>query len=229
MVGPAIRQAVLAYLLLTFQAVLFVATTLALARVVGARASAAQIGAGRVARLKISGVQVDLGLLPGLSSVTMVGRAPDDTDDNPGSWRRLGLARRLIVLLGPWAVTLLIAVICLSPSRAFTSFARAVPQILFVLDTTPLVRGFLRVMASEPIFIVLGVVCAKLTAMNLLPLPSLAGGAALRELFGARKPPVKDEKDATPGVLPVVGGLVLFLYIAGRFAWGLIQALSSGA
>jgi hypothetical protein len=229
MVAPAIRLALLAYLLMTFQAALFVASTLVLMRAVGGRARAAQIGAGRVARFKIAGTQVDLGLIPGLSSVTLIGRAPDDTDDSPGSWRRLGLARRLIILLGPWVVTLSIAVLCLSPARALTSFMRAVPQILFVLDTTPLVRGFLRVMASDPVYVVLGVLCAKLTAMNLLPLPSLAGGAALQEIAAALRPATKTEKPATRGVWTVVGVLFVFFYIVGRFAWGLIKALSSGA
>lgn len=225
MQASALRTAILLYLAMLVQGSLFVLSTWAIAAALGGRATAANLGAPRVTRFKLAGNEIAIGLLPVLASVTLLGRGPADTYDGPGSFRRLGLAKRLTILLGPWVLTLLIAVLCLGPARAFASFANAFPQVLFVLDPTPLVRGFLRVLSAEPWSTAIGVLCAKLTAINLLPLAGLAGGAAIEEIAATFRPPVKPGDEAPRALWPVLSMLFVALFIGGRFAYGLIRAL----
>jgi hypothetical protein len=225
MQAPALYAAMLLYLALFAQASLFALSTWAIAAALGGRATAIHIGVPRVFRFKLAGSDIELGIVPIVASVTLLGRGPADTYDGPGSFRHLGLARRLAILLGPWLLTLLIAVLCLAPARAFTSFANAFPQILFVLDPTPLVRGFLRVLRTEPWFITVGVLCAKLTAMNLLPLSALAGGAALEEIAATFKPPAKPGDEAPRALWPILSMLFVIFFLGGRFVYGLIRAL----
>jgi membrane-associated protease RseP (regulator of RpoE activity) len=221
----AVREATLFYLALLAHALVFILSTWAITAALGGRAKAVHLGAPRVFRFKLAGSDIDLGLLPIVASVTLLGRGRADTYAGPGSFRRLGLARRLTILLGPWVLTLLVAVVCLGPARAFASFANAFHQVLFVLDTTPLVRGFLRVLRAEPWPSVVGVLCAKLTAMNLLPLAALAGGAALHEIAVTLKPPAKPEDEGPRAPWLIVSMLFVFLFIGGRFAYGLVRAL----
>lgn len=227
MQASALYVALLVYLALFVQGSLFVASTWALTALLGGRVKAVHLGVPRVFRFKRAGSDVELGFLPLASSVALVGRGPGDTYDGPGSFRRLGLARRLLILLGPWLLTLLIAVLCLGPGRAFTSFGRAFPQLLFGLDLTPLVRGFLRVLSSEPGYISVGVVFAKLTAMNLLPLATLAGGSAVQEIALTLRPPAKPGDEPPRALWSVVSMLFLMFYIGGRIVYGLVRALST--
>ncbi len=225
MQASAILAALLFYLAALAQTSLFVLSTWAITAAVGGRAKAVHLGFPRVVRFKLAGSDIELGLVPTVASVTLLGRGPGDTYDGPGSFRRLGLARRLAILLGPWLLTLLIAVLCLAPARAFASFANAFPQLLFVLDPTPLVRGFLRILRTEPWVITLGVLCAKSTAMNLLPLWTLAGGGALQEVAATFRPPAKPGDEAPRALWPVLSMLFAIFFIGGRFVYGLIRAL----
>jgi hypothetical protein len=225
MQAPAIHTAILLYLALFAQASLFVLSTWAITTALGGRATAVHIGTPRVFRFKLAGIDIELGLLPGVASVTLLGRGPVDTYDGPGSFRRLGLAKRLTIIVAPWLLTLLVAVLCLAPSRAFSSFANAFPQILFVLDPTPLVRGFLRLLRTEPISISVGVLFAKVAAMNLLPLLGLAGGAALQEIAATFRPPVKPGEEAPRALWTSISMLVILFFITGRFVYGFIRAL----
>jgi len=225
MQAPALQTAILLYLALFAQTSLFVLSTWAITTAVGGRATTVHLGTPRVFRFKLAGSDIELGLAPLAASVTLLGRGPIDTYDGPGSFRRLGLAKRLTIILGPWILTLLVAVLCLAPSRAFSSFANAFPQILFVLDPTPLVRGFLRVLRAEPLSITIGVLFAKLAAMNLLPLLGLAGGAALQEIAATFRPPVKPGEEAPRTPWTSISMLFILFFIGGRFAYGFIRAL----
>jgi len=225
MLASTLRAVILLYLALFAQASLFALSTWAITAALGGRATAARLGVLRVFRFKRAGSEVEIGLLPLSVSVTLLGRGPTDTYDGPDSFRRLGLGRRLAITLAPWALTLLVAVVCLAPARAFASFAHAFPQLLFVLDPTPLVRGFLRLVTAEPWFVVVGVLYAKVTAMNLLPLWTLAGGAALQEIAVTLRPPSKPEGEAPPAAWAVTSMLFLLFFIGGRFAYALVRAL----
>jgi hypothetical protein len=205
--------------------VVFVGSTLALSRALQARVRAVALGMPTVLSFTVATVKVAIGVLPLLAWVEFPGRAPGDPEEGLGTWRRLSLGARLALIVAPWIATLVLATLLLGPARAAGSFAHVVPQLLVVVDLTPLVRGFLHVLATERLAIVVGIVCAKATAFNLLPLASLAGGAVLRELAGAVRG--ASDRDAMPGVAwPVVSLLVLLVWVVGRLAWGLVDAVS---
>jgi membrane-associated protease RseP (regulator of RpoE activity) len=219
-----LRQALFLYLAGLVRVGVFVASTCALLAALGGRARGISVGLGRVIRFQAAGVKVQLGLLPFNGFVEIAGLAVGDVDRDPGSWSRLGLGRRLAVLAGPWLVTFALAVLCLGPARALTSSARAVPQMVLVLDTTPLVRAFLGVLAAEPFPIALGVVCAKTAAFNLLPLGTLAGGRLIHEIVQALRSSGQAAEDK-PSVLGFAASMIFLLYTAGHLAWGFLRAV----
>jgi membrane-associated protease RseP (regulator of RpoE activity) len=219
-----LRQTLFLYLAALIQTVIFVSSTYALLVTLGGRARGVSLGFVRVVRFNAVGVKVQLGLLPFGGSVEIAGLAPGDADDDPGSWRHLGLRRRLTVIAGPWLLTLALAVLCLGPARALRSAAHGVPQTLLVLDTTPLVRGFLGVLAAAPFSTALGVVCAKALALNLLPLGTLAGGRLVQEIIQASGFRGKATEDK-PSVLWHMASIIFLLYVAGRMAWGFFRAV----
>jgi hypothetical protein len=223
MASFGLRQAISLYLAMVVHLVLFVLPAWALLAAAGGRARRVSIGLVRVAGFPVAGVKVELGLLPITSFVDVVGMAPTDHDDEPGSWRTLSLLRRIAVLVAPWLLILVVAVLCLGPGRALTSAARAPSQLLLVLDTTPLIRGFFRVLAAEPFTVALGVLCAKSAPFNLLPFGSLAGGRVVQEIAGALRP-AKAEGDAKPSAFWFVTQAILTLYVAGRLLWGAFHA-----
>jgi membrane-associated protease RseP (regulator of RpoE activity) len=206
--------------------IVFVGSTLALARGIGARVSGLAVGMPIVLRREIRGLKVGLGLLPLTSYVRFSGMAPGDADRSPGSWRTLRLGARLLLIAGPWAVTLAIAVVCLGGERAVLSLAHAVPQLLVVVDLTPIVRGFIRLLVAEPFPVALGVLMAKATAFNLLPLEVLAGGRILSLVLGApRGAGTAGEEKASP-VWFIISGVLLILWVTGRLVWGLLHAFA---
>jgi membrane-associated protease RseP (regulator of RpoE activity) len=218
------RQALFLYLAALIQTVAFVSSTYALLVTLGGRARGVSLGFVRVVRFNATGVKVQLGLLPFGGSVEIAGLAPGDADDDPGSWQHLGLGRRLAIIAGPWLLTLALAMLCLGPARALTSAAHGVPQTLLVLDTTPLMRGFLGVLTTAPFSTALGVVCAKTLALNLLPLGMLAGGRLVQEIVHALGFRGKVTEDK-PSVLWLTASILFLLYVAGRMAWGFFRAV----
>jgi membrane-associated protease RseP (regulator of RpoE activity) len=190
----------------------------------GARVREVSLGFPSLKRFERGGTTIKIGLLPFFAYVAFAGLNPLDEDSGPGDWRRLPLARRIVILLAPWAATFVMAVLCVGPARAARSCVHAVAQFVVVLDTTPLVRGFLHLIDSEPFVVVVGVVAAKVTAFNLLPLPSLAGGRSLGELIAARGA-LRATKDPPHPRWALLSMLVTFVWGFGRFAWGLWHAL----
>jgi len=193
------------------QMIVFVACSWGLAAALGARVIDVMMGAPGLVRFRAGGVAVRIGLVPG-ASLGFAGRG-NDCGDDPRGWRRLPLARRLAIVVGPWLVSCAIAVALLG-GRALTSIAHGFVQVLYPLDPTPLVRRFVELAAHAPMTVVLGLVLAKLTAMNLLPLPSLAGGGVIDELRGGA--PAR-------GGWTMAGTLFVMLYIAGRFLYALVR------
>jgi hypothetical protein len=166
------------YAVLVAATIVFVATSWALAHLVGARVTAIGLGAPGVA-LRRREPAIRVGPIPG-GSVELHGRADEQDDGDPRSWKRLGLSRRLLILLGPWVATLAIAALCVGPARTLRSFVRGLGQLLLTLDLTPLVRQLLDAVAIAPIATTVGIVLAKLSAANT---PMLVG-SALQELTG---------------------------------------------
>jgi hypothetical protein len=225
--SSAVLRSVLSFLFAAFVLqVVFVGSTLALSRALRARVRAVALGTPTLVRFEVGALRVAIGALPVVAWVEFPGRAPGDPDRGPGTWRRLSLGARLVVIIGPLIATFVVAPLLLGPARAAGSFAHAVPQLLLVVDASPLVRGFLHLLATEPLAVVVGVACAKATAFNLLPLATLAGGAVLREVVDAFRG-AENDGDAAPGVAwPLVSMLFVLVWVVGRFAWGLVHALS---
>lgn len=195
------------------QATLFVASTWTLATAVGAHVTEVQLGFPRLLRLRRPNVVLRAGPVPLSASCDLLGRV-EDVDD-PRSWWRLELPRRLLVMLGPWLATFAVAVACLGPARAGRSFGHAAEQLLWTVDLTPLVRRFVALVGQAPFAITLGVVCAKTTFMNLLPLPSLAGGQALSELRG---------RPAHPA-WAIGSMLAVLVWFGGRIAYAVVRTV----
>ena len=198
------------YAALVAAMIVFAATSWALARLVGARVTSIALGAPSVT-IRRREPAIRLGLIPN-GAVELYGRAPDTDDSDPRSWKRLGLGRRLLVLAGPWLITLGVAAACLGPARALRSFGRGVEQLLLVVDLAPLVRAFVDWIAAAPLAAVAGVVFAKLTAANTV----FVLGGVLQELASPR----------WPGWLrayQLASFLFVFLWIGGRLAWALIR------
>jgi hypothetical protein len=203
----------------------FVGSTLALSRTLGARVSAASIGMPRLKTFQVGEMKLSLGALPLTGWVQFPGRALGDLERGPGTWRQLSLAVRLAITIVPWLAILSLAVLCIGPERAVRSIAHAVPQVLFVVDTTPLMRAFLQLLATAPISTVIGVMLAKSVTFNLLPIGSLAGSAVVHEIATTRLPAPSDEEEK-PQVAWHVGSMIfLMVWIFGRFLWGLGHAL----
>jgi membrane-associated protease RseP (regulator of RpoE activity) len=221
-----LRSALNLYLAVLLLHVVFLASSWIIGVRAGARVRVVSLGTPTVKRFERGDTKIMLGLLPILAYVSFAGLNPLDEDSGPGDWRRLPLARRVLILLVPWIATFVIAVLCVGPARAARSGAHAVVQLAVVLDTTPLVRGFLHLLATEPLAVVAGVVAAKMTAFNLLPLPSLAGGRALGELVAAATRAPGATKDPPKPLWALLSMLVVFVWCFGRFAWGLWHALA---
>ena len=195
------------------------AASLAVFRLVGARVVDVRFGPLPIAITRtIAGVKLQLTPWP-TASIGVLGRSPDDRDDSPRSWRRLGLARRLAALVVPWAIVFGVAIAALGASHAITSFAHGVRQMLLVLDLTPLARAFLHAAAAAPFAITLGVVCAKAAAANVLPWIGSGGFGVIAELARSiRRDPDAKARGA------IVVALALYLFVLVRIAYALLRA-----
>lgn len=191
---------------------LFTGLTWGLLVAVGGHATEAAFGTPALLHRRVGETKVSMGPIP-TGAVTILGRMADDPATDARDWRHLGLGRRLAVLLIPWLVVLGIAMLCLGPRHAITSFARGAYQLLFVLDLTPLVRRFLALAQAHPFHVTLGVLFAKSTALNLLPVPGLAGGGVILEILNVRRSAW------------MVTGAAVMLYVTARLLYALARAL----
>ncbi len=168
---------------------------------------------------RIRGVKWSLGFLNFGASVTFeaLGIRRDGSDNN--SFLQLPLLLRLIVHASTVAGMLLLAVACLSPARGLAAFTSGFEQVVNVMLARERVVAFLALLRTEGFVPALGVLSAKLAALNLLPLPPLTGYLMLRELwqgiFKARTP--------NEGI-PAWGILVVLLLLLG-WGYGLYEGL----
>jgi hypothetical protein len=209
------RDLAIVYAMLVVATVSFAVVSWAVARLVGARVTVIGIGTPASVRIRAGEPEMWVGPLPS-GFIELHGRAPDADDGDPRSWKRLGLASRLLVLLGPWGVAFAIAIVCVGPARAFRSLARGFEQLLLTVDVAPLVRSFLDMVASAPLSTTFGVVLAKMVAGNLLPFGGFAGGGAIQELLSPRPP-------RALRIYLTVTMLLAMLWIAGRFGWAIVR------
>lgn len=201
----------------------FVAVTAWLLGLVGGRATRVDLGTPPWLPLRRAAPAVRLGPLP-LGVVHILGAGePAEVHVEPAErdWRRLGLARQLLVTLGPWLVLAMVAVALLGPPHAARSFASAVGQLLFTLDPTPLVRRFFALAAAAPLQVTLGVLFAKLVVLNLLPFGSLAGGQAVGLLLGAGR----RAAPRSVQIWIILSTVFVMLYLGGRFIYAIVRVL----
>jgi hypothetical protein len=164
---------------------LYLASALAAARLLGANAEAARLGFGpRLFAFSIGGTKVEVSAVPLVAWVALEGMA--DAEGPPVGFRAMHPLRRVAVVLGSWVLPALVAVLLIGPGRAAHHLVVALPQEVRVLvypepdAWAALWKAYLAL--SFPA--ALGVFLARLIAINLLPLPALSGGLALRPLIG---------------------------------------------
>lgn len=194
------------------QVVIFTGTTWSLLAAVGGHATEAAFGTPALIKRRIRDTTVTFGPIPN-GAVTILGRMADEPATDPRDWRRLGLGKRLVVVMMPWLITFAVAIVCLGASRMVTSFVHGLYQGLFVLDLTPLVRRLFAITAASPIYVTLGIVFAKVAALNLLPFPGFTGGGLLMELTRSKR------------ISWIVTGTLVMLFISVRMVYALIRVL----
>ncbi|WP_375767312.1 hypothetical protein NR798_37390 [Archangium gephyra] len=170
--------------------------------------------------LRIRGVKWSFGLLNIGTSVTFeaLGIRRDGSDNN--SFLQLPLPLRLIVHLSTVAGMLLLAVVCLSPERGLAAFTSGFEQVVNVFLARERVTAFFALLRTEGFWPALGMLSAKLAALNLLPLPPLTGYLMLRELWrGIFKPQIRSDAVPAWGTL-----LVLMLFLG--WGYGLYEGLA---
>lgn len=168
---------------------------------------------------RIRGVKWSFGFLNIGASVTFepLGIRRDGSDNN--SFLQLPLPLRLIAHTGTVAGMLLLAVACLSPSRALASFTSGFEQVVNVMLARERVTAFFALLRTEGFVPALGVLAAKLAALNLLPVPPLTGYMMLRELWQWMfKPRIRS--DAVPA-----WGILLVLMLLAGWGFGLYEGL----
>ncbi len=191
----------LIYALAVVQMLIFVGITYGLARAFGLAPRVIALGLPAVVRVRKARPEVRIGILP-TASVELAGE--DIVDGQRVTYSGLSRTKRAAIVLVPWVAILAIAIGCIGVASALRSFARGVPQMLFTVDVTPLVRRMIAIADDAPV-VATGILFAKLVAMNLLPLGGLAGGMLIMQL-------------ATPAGQDVPSGVMKFMTIT-MFAW----------
>jgi membrane-associated protease RseP (regulator of RpoE activity) len=202
---------------------LFLAFAVLLGPRLGARVEALTLGFGpRLGALPVGTGKLEIRLIPLAASVSFAGMvsAPDEA---PGGFPLLHPLARAGVLLGSWAGVALLSGLLLGPQEAARAFGRAFPEMVRALDVEQakaLWAGFL----AQDTPHALGLYAAKVLALNLLPLPTLAGGQALATLLRWKRPP-----RAPGGLLGVAVALSMLVLLLMSVQWtrGLWAALSA--
>ncbi|WP_224363027.1 hypothetical protein [Hyalangium versicolor] len=167
---------------------------------------------------RLLGMRWSFGPLPSGNSVSFTpDGAPEETEENP--FLRLSFPRRLLAISAGVLGMLLIAVVCLSPARALQSCLSGFEQLVNVPRAAERVEAFL---SLRPLGFrtSLGVMAAKLVALNLLPLPPLAGYMLLREVVGK----LRGQRPQGMPPLPV-WGFVIYMVLWTGWVWGAYKGL----
>ena len=217
---PLVRLFLIAALL----NVLYLASVLLAARIAGVRVERLGLGFGpKLVDRAMGSLQLEVRLVP-LSSWAAIEGMLDD-EGPPRGFRALHPVARVGLLLGGWALPLLLAVVLLGPAHALASVGATYGQMVTGLDVREGERLW-RVFLALPLVPAAGVLAAKTVAFNLLPLPTLTGGRVLDTLLTWRRPRSLLPAGAQAalmavGMLALLGGLVMWgrgLYAALRGA-----------
>jgi peptidase M50-like protein len=146
-------------------------------------------------------------------------RETEDAEEN--AFTRLSLPRRLIVSAVGCYGMLLLALVCLPLSRGLTELSSGFEQVVNVFSARQRVVAFFTLLGTEGFWTALGVLSAKLAALNLLPLPPLPGFMPLREVW------VSLGKSRKWGERFTSWSVTMMLLLWGGWAFGLYGGLSS--
>ncbi|GHG81739.1 hypothetical protein [Comamonas sp. JC664] len=159
--------------------VLWALAQAAVASTLGARPVAVVLGFGpTLFSGRLGGILCAFRPIPGASSVSFSEPAQDGA---PARDRLLALspAQHAAVILLPWAFPVAIAMVCLGPSDALRHFVSGF-ALPFQLPQLPgRVERLLALIQHGEFLRAWGLMNAKMAALNLLPLPALAGGTFL--------------------------------------------------
>jgi membrane-associated protease RseP (regulator of RpoE activity) len=177
-------------------------------------------------RFRYRGVDYRVGAIPMGGSVRFKGdrdepKGPEEilfaADMEPPGFHELHPLRRVAIAAAGCAALVVVGALCLGPWASVRSLGRGFVQLIPFAPWAPawvpggrqLAARFLALIRDGPFRIALGVLAAKMAAINLLPLPPLNGGAIILTLVGWRKRlPEKAEIAAT-----YVGLLALLILV----------------
>ncbi|WP_338864933.1 hypothetical protein [Myxococcus stipitatus] len=165
----------------------------AVASTFGARPTSVELGYGpRLFTVTLGTIQWSLRPIALASSVDFNGPPPGGPPDAPpeNRLRRLPVHVHLAIILVPWLFLVGVAMACLGVQEGLSQFLSgfAVP---FQFSALPgRLERFVALLQSGELLRAWGLASAKLAALNLLPAPVLAGGAALLLPWRNRPVPV---------------------------------------
>jgi hypothetical protein len=146
-------------------------------RLLGGEVEEVAIGTDRAWAIRVDEPRITLGFVPGgWVRFRGAGDARAPGYEQLAAWRRA-----LAPLFGPAAV-LVVSSMMLGPAATLSAATSAPGQLLAALHpwtAAPPVLDAAWALLDAPGRVVVGTVCAKIAAFNLLPLPTLAGGQAI--------------------------------------------------
>ena len=162
------------------------------------------VAAARLLRLAIESVSFGFGptlasfvvhrttirfkLLPFPSSVKLAG-AHEELDDALRAFENRGRAEKIAMTLSGSAAGLIVAVAVLGPTAMLHAAAASWGEYFRVVTAFPDVAApwqpIIETVRTESLTTTFGLVCAKVAALNLLPLAPLSGGLAIMHLCGS--------------------------------------------
>jgi hypothetical protein len=157
---------------------LWALTQAAVASTLGARPVLVDLGFGPILLSgRVAGILWSLRPIALASSVGFIEASEDAPPRN--RLQQLPLPMHAAVILLPWAVQVAIAMTCLGASEGLHQFVHGF-TLPFELSLLPgRVERFLALLRDGELLRAWGLLSAKLAALNLLPLPMLAGGQVL--------------------------------------------------
>ena len=185
-----------------------------------------QLFYGPSLKIQLPFARLQIGCIPLGGSVKFAERDEDDVQadsalgDNLRYWRDLPRWRQaLLAVSGPITV-LIVAMVLLGPFEAASSFGRGFGQLVEGClspraKATEWLRSYFGLWQTHQFILATGILAATLAMLNLLPLPTMAGGQAVMSLFASR------------GLAPplCVLSLLIVCVIMGIWSYAMIVAL----
>lgn len=192
-------------------------STAAAGWLVGARIEKISFFSGRKLAIRGFRGRLELGLFPWPCGFVQF--FSDESGDATAAFSNLHPLRQLLISIAGCVVVLMLALICLGPSRGALSLWRGFDQIVrggLHPETVPaaLIRAFVAVISVSSIPTVLGIVAAKQTAFNLLPVPPLNGGQIILILLEWRRRLPEHVRNGAHWA-----GVMAAMYLAGVWAF----------